>query len=112
MLMTIAAIGAVIINAAEEAAAVVFLFLIGELLEGVAASKARAGITSLAALVPKTALVEEAGQIREVPAETLPVGAVILVRPGDRISADGVILEGESMIDEAPVTGESTPVYK
>ncbi|MCP8895011.1 cadmium-translocating P-type ATPase [Shinella daejeonensis] len=112
MLMTIAAIGAVIINAAEEAAAVVFLFLIGELLEGVAAGKARAGITSLAALVPKTALVEEAGRIREVPAETLPVGTVILVRPGDRISADGVILEGESTIDEAPVTGESTPVYK
>jgi Zn2+/Cd2+-exporting ATPase len=112
MLMTIAAVGAVIINASEEAAAVVFLFLVGELLEGVAAGKARSSIQSLTALVPKTALVEENGKTREVPAESLAVGAVILVRPGDRISADGIITAGESAIDEAPVTGESTPVSK
>lgn len=112
MLMTIAAIGAVIINATEEAAAVVFLFLIGELLEGVAAGKARDSIKSLTALVPKTALLEEGGKTREVPAETLAVGSIILVRPGDRISADGIIVAGESSIDEAPVTGESVPVRK
>ena len=112
MLMTIAAVGAVIINAAEEAAAVVFLFLVGELLEGVAAGKARDSIRSLSALVPKTALLEEDGRTKDVPAESLAVGATILVRPGDRISADGTIVEGESAIDEAPVTGESTPVRK
>lgn len=112
MLMTIAAVGAVVINAAEEAAAVVFLFLIGELLEGVAAGKARASIQSLTALVPKTALLEVKGTTQEVQAETLEVGAVILVRPGDRISADGVILSGDSAIDEASVTGESIPVRK
>lgn len=112
MLMTIAAIGALVINATEEAAAVVFLFLVGELLEGVAAGKARDSITSLAALVPKTALVEVDGKTRETPAERLVVGSVILVRPGDRISADGVILSGESAVDEAPVTGESVPVTK
>ncbi|MGO4139348.1 heavy metal translocating P-type ATPase [Rhizobium brockwellii] len=112
MLMTIAAIGAVIINAGEEAATVVFLFLVGELLEGVAAGKARESIQSLTALVPKTALLEDNGQTREVPAESLSVGAIIMVRPGDRISADGIILSGESAIDEAPVTGESTPVRK
>ncbi|WP_312222654.1 heavy metal translocating P-type ATPase [Rhizobium rhizoryzae] len=112
MLMTIAAVGALIINATEEAAAVVFLFLVGELLEGVAAGKARDSIRSLTALVPKTALLEEGGKTREVPAETLAVGSVILVRPGDRISADGVIVDGESSIDEAPVTGESVPVRK
>ena len=112
MLMTIAAIGAVIINATEEAAAVVFLFLVGELLEGVAAGRARASIQSLGALVPKTALLEENGVTREVEAETLAVGATILVRPGDRIPADGVILSGDSAIDEAPVTGESTPKRK
>ncbi len=112
MLMTIAALGALVINATEEAAAVVFLFLVGELLEGVAAGKARDSIKSLAALVPKTALLEDAGKTREVPAETLNVGAVILVRPGDRISADGVIVSGDSSIDEAPVTGESVPVNK
>lgn len=112
MLMTIAAVGALIIDATEEAAAVVFLFLIGELLEGVAAGKARDSIKSLTALVPKTALLEEGGKTREVPAETLAVGSIILVRPGDRISADGVIVAGESSIDEAPVTGESVPVCK
>jgi Cd2+/Zn2+-exporting ATPase len=112
MLMTIAAVGAVIINAGEEAATVVFLFLVGELLEGVAAGKARASIQSLSALVPKNALLEENGQTREIPAENLAVGSIILVRPGDRISADGIIVAGESAIDEAPVTGESTPVSK
>jgi Cd2+/Zn2+-exporting ATPase len=112
MLMAIAAVGAVIINAGEEAATVVFLFLVGELLEGVAAGKARASIQSLTTLVPKNALLESGGKTNEVPADSLTVGAIILVRPGDRISADGVIISGESAIDEAPVTGESTPVRK
>jgi Cd2+/Zn2+-exporting ATPase len=112
MLMSIAAVGAVAINAAEEAAAVVFLFLVGELLEGVAAGKARASIQALTKLVPATALLEADGQTREVPAESLAVGAIILVRPGDRLPADGIIVAGESAIDEAPVTGESTPVRK
>ena len=112
LLMTLAAVGAVLINATEEAATVVFLFLVGELLEGVAAGKARASIQSLTALVPKTAQLEDNGKTREVPADSLAVGAIILVRPGDRISADGVIVSGESAIDEAPVTGESTPVRK
>ena len=113
MLMTIAAVGAIFIGAAEEAATVVFLFLIGELLEGVAASRARASIQDLTKLVPKTARLEDNdGQVQEVEADTLIVGATIQVRPGDRIPADGVIVSGESLIDEAPVTGESTPVRK
>ena len=112
MLMTIAAVGAVFIGATEEAATVVFLFLIGEMLEGVAASRARASIQSLTKLVPKTARLEEDGQVREVQADSLSVGALIQVRPGDRIPADGVIVSGESSIDEAPVTGESTPIRK
>ena len=112
MLMTIAAVGAVFIGAAEEAAMVVLLFLVGELLEGVAAGGARASIRSLANLVPKTALLETGGTTREVPAESLAVGVTILVRPGDRIPADGIILSGESAVDEAPVTGESVPKRK
>ena len=112
MLMTLAAVGAVIIGAGEEAATVVFLFLVGEVLEGVAAGRARASIQGLTALVPKTALVETDGRTEEVPADSVAVGAVILVRPGDRIPADGVIVAGESAIDEAPVTGESTPKRK
>ncbi|QPC91391.1 heavy metal translocating P-type ATPase [Mesorhizobium sp. INR15] len=112
MLMTIAAVGAVMIGATEEAAAVVVLFLIGEMLEGVAAGRARASIQGLADLVPKTALVERNGDIVELAAEELAVGDVIVVRPGDRIPADGEIIEGSSDIDEAPVTGESTPKRK
>ncbi|MBK5958237.1 cadmium-translocating P-type ATPase [Rhodoplanes elegans] len=112
MLMTIAAVGAVLIGATEEAAMVVFLFLVGELLEGVAAGRARASIRSLSALVPKTALVERNGVTEEVPAATLAVGAVILVRPGDRIAADGVVVDGRAAVDESPVTGESVPVQK
>ncbi|NVO13652.1 MAG: cadmium-translocating P-type ATPase [Rhodoplanes sp.] len=112
MLMTIAAVGAVVIGAAEEAAMVVFLFLVGEMLEGVAAGRARASIRSLTALVPKTALVERDGRVEAIAADRLAVGAVILVRPGDRIAADGIIVAGEAALDEAPVTGESMPVRK
>ncbi|WP_210483071.1 heavy metal translocating P-type ATPase [Microvirga antarctica] len=112
MLMTIAAVGAVAIGATEEAAAVVFLFLIGEWLEGVAAGRARASIQALTALVPKTALRDRNGTTEEIPAADLKVGDAIIVRPGDRIPADGEILAGESDVDEAPVTGESTPLRK
>jgi Cd2+/Zn2+-exporting ATPase len=108
-LMTIAAIGALFINAAEEAALVVFLFAVGEVLEGVAAGKARDGIRALANLVPKTALLEVNGTTKEVPAASLSIGQMILVRPGDRIPADGEISEGTSGVDESPVTGESVP---
>lgn len=111
-LMTVAAVGAVVIDAGEEAAAVVFLFLVGELLEGVAAGRARASIKALATLVPKTALLEGQGKVMEVPAESLAVGVTILVRPGDRVPADGTIISGETSIDESPVTGESVPKKK
>ncbi|GLK73017.1 cadmium-translocating P-type ATPase [Ancylobacter dichloromethanicus] len=111
-LMTIAAVGAVIIGASEEAAAVVFLFLVGELLEGVAAGRARDSIRSLTALVPKTARRVEGGTTREVPATSLRIGDIVLVRPGERIPADGEVLEGAGSVNEAPVTGESVPVAK
>jgi Zn2+/Cd2+-exporting ATPase len=112
LLMSIAAIGALFIGAAEEAALVVFLFAVGEVLEGVAANKARSSIKALAKLVPKTARLEENGTTRDVPAATLRVGQRVLVRPGDRIPADGEIAEGTSGIDESPVTGESVPRTK
>ncbi|MCY0093139.1 heavy metal translocating P-type ATPase [Hoeflea ulvae] len=112
MLMSIAAIGAIFIGATEEAAIVVLLFLVGELLEGVAAGRARASIQGLAALVPKTALLETDGVTTQVQAAELAVGATILVRPGDRIPSDGEIIDGASSIDEAPVTGESLPRQK
>lgn len=112
MLMTIAAAGALVIGAAEEAALVVFLFAVGEVLEGVAADRARASIRALGDLVPKTALVEENGATRQVDAAALAIGQIVLIRPGDRVPADGEIVSGISGIDESPVTGESVPKTK
>jgi Cd2+/Zn2+-exporting ATPase len=111
-LLVIAAIGALFIGAEEEAAAVVVLFLIGEVLEGVAAGRARAGIQALAKLVPDTALLERDGATTTVAAATLKVGDTIRIRPGDRVAADGTILAGDSALDESTVTGESIPVAK
>ena len=112
MLMTIAAGGALVIGEAEEAALVVFLFAVGELLEGVAAGKARDSIRALSKLVPKSARLEVGGRTREVPAETLRVGYIVQVRPGDRVPCDGEVIEGTSGVDESPVTGESVPSLK
>ena len=113
MLMSVAAIGALIIGEPKEAAAVVFLFSVGELLESVAADRARAGIRALASLVPKTAiLLDTQGGQRDVPADSLQIDDLVLVRPGDKVSADGVITQGASSLDDSPVTGESIPVAK
>jgi len=112
-LMSVAAIGALVIGEAEEAAAVVFLFAVGELLETVAAGRARAGIKALASLVPKTAvLLDPNGGQRSVAAASLRVNDLVLVRPGDRVPGDGQIVEGTSSLDESPVTGESMPRAK
>ena len=109
MLMCIAALGALAINAAAEAAMVVFLFAVGELLEGVAASRARRSISALANLTPSMARLMENGDVREISANSLKPGQRVLVRPGDRVPCDGRILAGESDIDESPVNGESIP---
>jgi len=119
-LVTVAALGAILIDAAPESSVVVFFFAVGELLEGVAAGRARAGIKALANLAPKTALVvhEEGhgdGQglhTHEVPASELKVGQTVQVQPGGRVPADGTILTGQSSLDDSPVTGESVPVNK
>jgi len=110
MLMSVATVGALAIHAAEEAAVVVLLFTVGEMLEGFAAGRSRAGIKALVGLVPKTArLVEGDGSVREVPAAALVIGQTVLVRPGDRVPADGEVTDGSSSLDESPITGESVP---
>lgn len=112
MLMTIAVIGAIIIGATEEAALVVFLFAVGELLEGVAAGRARSGIKALAAIAPKSAMVETKNGLVETPIEQIGVGAIVVVRPGDRVPADATVISGTSSLDESVLTGESVPRVK
>jgi Cd2+/Zn2+-exporting ATPase len=112
MLVSLAAIGAVSIGQAAEGSVVVFFFALGELLEGIAAGRARAGIQALAALTPKSALLLEGTTTREVPADSLAVGQTVQVNPGARVPADGTILTGTSSLDDSPVTGESVPVVK
>ncbi len=112
-LMCAAALGAVGIGAAEEAAVVVLLFAVGELLENVAAGQARAGIRALSSLIPRIARREGvAGQIEEVTPTLLRLDDIVQVRPGDRVACDGEIVEGNSALDESPITGESVPVAR
>ncbi|WP_068190389.1 heavy metal translocating P-type ATPase [Reyranella sp.] len=111
-LMSIAATGALIIGEAPEAAIVVFLFTTGELLEGVAAGRARAGIEALMDLVPRTAQRIRGSQVETVPVDELAPGDVVMVRAGDRVPSDGEVKDGTSEVNEAPVTGESVPVVK
>ena len=113
-LMTLAALGAVAIGEAEEAAVVIVLFAVGKLLETVAAGRARTGIEALIDLVPRTARRQRGAfsDVEEIPVDDLRVGDVVVVRPGDRIPSDGEVIDGTSEVDEAPVTGESVPVVK
>lgn len=112
MLMSVAVVGAVVIGAMEEAALVIILFLIGEWLESVATAKARDGISELISLAPATAWRLEGDGAKEVPTQALAPGDRIQVRPGDRVPTDGTIEEGESLVDESLLTGESVPVAR
>ncbi|HZD89067.1 MAG TPA: heavy metal translocating P-type ATPase, partial [Pseudolabrys sp.] len=111
-LMSIATLGALAIGATGEAAVVVFLFALGELLEGIAATRARSGIEALMNLVPRTARRVNGEAIETVAVDVLAVGDVVMVRPGDRIPSDGEVVAGVSDVDEAPVTGEAIPATK
>lgn len=112
-LVTIAVAGAVIIGAAPEALVVVFLFLIGEVLEGTAASRARGALRALAKLAPtKARRLEEDGRVREVPVELLAVGDLVQVPAGERVPTDALVVEGAGAVDESMLTGESAPVAK
>ncbi|PTM93481.1 heavy metal translocating P-type ATPase [Mycoplana dimorpha] len=112
MLMTVAVIGAVIIGEPAEATVVVFLFATGEVLEGYAAGRARAGIEALASLVPNRALVEENGTLREIPASAIRPRQIVVARPGDHVAADGTVVEGRAHLDQSAITGESVPVSR
>ncbi len=111
-LMTVAGLGALAIGEYAEAATLILLFDLAEALEGFTNERARGAISQLRALSPTHAIRLEAGIEQRVPVEDLVVGDTILVSPGERIPVDGVIAEGHSDINQAPITGESMPVWK
>ncbi len=111
-LMVVAAIGAAALGAWSEGALLLFLFSLGHALEHRAMDRARKAIEALAELAPRTALVKRNGEEIEVPVETLVRGDQVIVKPGQRIPADGVVRTGTSAVDQSPVTGESMPVDK
>lgn len=111
-LMTVAIVGAVLLGELVEAAAIAVLFSIAELLEAYSVDRARASIASLMELSPESAVVVRGGVEQTVPASSLEVGDEVVVRPGDRVPADGTVLEGASAVDQSPITGESMPVEK
>ena len=111
-LMLVAAAGACALGEFQEAALLLFLFSIGHALENYAMGRARKSIAALSDLAPPTALVKRNGASTEVGVEELVLNDVIVVRPNSKIAADGVIISGNSAVDQAPITGESVPVDK
>lgn len=111
-LMSVAAIGALFIGATAEAAMVLLLFLIGERLEGWAASRARKGVSALMALKPETATVVVNGERQTVAITALRPGDVMEVAAGGRLPADGTLLTAMASFDESALTGESIPVER
>lgn len=110
--MLVAAIGAAILGEWAEGALLLFLFSMGHALEHHAMNKARKSIAALAELAPKTALLKRNGKTEEVGIEELSIGDIIVVKPNSKISADGVVVDGRSSVNQAPITGESVPVDK
>jgi Cd2+/Zn2+-exporting ATPase len=112
-LMLIAIVGAVFIGAWPEAAMVTVLFALAERIERYSLDKARLAIRSLMQIAPEVALIkQDNGQWLSLPIEKVQPGAVFKVKPGERIPLDGVVVSGQSTVNQAPITGESMPVTK
>lgn len=113
-LMVLAALGAAYIGHEDEGALLLVLFSLGHAAEHYAMGRAKRSIEALAELRPTTATVidEATGKLEELPIERLRIGDTVLVRPDSRIAADGVVIQGESSVDQSTVTGESLPVDK
>ena len=112
LLMLIGSGGAMLLGMWSEAAILILVYSLGDVLESYAVDKARGAIRSLVALMPKEALVRKNGREVVLPTEDISVGDVVVVRPGERIPVDGEVTRGSSYVDQAAVTGESIPVHK
>ena len=111
-LMTMAVVGAALIGAWDEGAMVIFLFAVANLLESYSLERARNAIRSLMDLSPKVALVRRSDSEVTLSVGEVCVGDVLIVKPGEKIPLDGVVLSGSSSVNQAPITGESMPVSK
>ena len=108
-LMAVASVAAFCVGEYPEAAAVMLLYQVGELFQSCAVGKSRKSIAAMMDIVPEYANLETPDGLSETDPDEVPVGSVIVVKPGERIPLDGVVLEGESLIDTAALTGESVP---
>ena len=111
-LMLIAAVGAATLGEWSEGALLLFLFSLGHSLEHYAMGRAKRAIEALAELSPQSAIVRRDGQTEEVPVEQLRVGDIVVVKPNERLPADGFVVKGQGSVNQAPITGESMPVEK
>jgi Cd2+/Zn2+-exporting ATPase len=112
LLMFLAAIGAAVIGYWLEGAVLIFIFALSGALETYTMNKSKKELSSLMSLQPETACVLRNGREQTVLAEELDIGDIILVKPGERMPADGVIIRGQTSVNEAAITGESMPVHK
>ncbi|GMX62489.1 heavy metal translocating P-type ATPase [Paenibacillus elgii] len=112
LLMIVAAIGAASIGYWTEGAVLIFIFSLSGALETFTMEKSSRDISSLMDLKPETAIVWEEGAEKRVPVEQLRIGDLVLVKPGERLPADGIVQEGSSAVNQASITGESIPVDK
>lgn len=108
-LMMIATFGAFGVGEYSEAVAVMLFYQVGELFQGYAVGKSRQSISDMMDICPKYANIEEDGVLKQVDPDDVEVGSIIVVKPGERIPLDGIVVEGESLIDTAALTGESVP---
>ena len=111
-LMLVAAAGAAALDKWAEGALLLFLFSLGHALEHYAMGRAKRAIEALAELAPEAALVRRDGELTTVPVAQLRVGDIAIVKPSERLPADGFVITGESSVNQAPITGESVPVDK
>ena len=110
-LMSLATIGAFFIGEYPEAVGVMLFYRVGEYFEHKAVERSRSQIMEAVDMRPEVVQLVDGEEVREIPAEDAAVGDILLVRPGDRIPLDGVVISGESRIDTAPITGEPVPVH-
>lgn len=108
-LMMIATFGAFGVKEFEEAVAVMLFYQVGELFQGYAVGKSRQSISEMMDICPEYANIEENGELKQVDPDDVEIGSIIVIKPGEKVPLDGVIIEGNSMLDTAALTGESVP---